>query len=280
MQEDALSGGGGLAGQMTDPLSVAVGERDGDVIAMVERAVEAGNAMLAYQPVVPSASHDHPAFYEGLIRILDGNGRIIPAKDFIGQVETSDLGRRIDCLSLAQGLATLAERPRLRLSINMSARSIGYPHWTETLERGLAADPSVAGRLILEITESSAIQMPELVEAFMTRLQARGIAFAIDDFGSGYTSLRYLKDLYFDILKIDGQFIRGISRCPDNQALVKAMVSIGQHFDMVTIAEFVESADDARMLGEFGVDCLQGYYFGAPAIRPRWEPCRQEGRTG
>ncbi|EKE44119.1 diguanylate phosphodiesterase [Oceaniovalibus guishaninsula JLT2003] len=260
----------------TDPVPFVSGQRDDAVLAMVERAVADHNVMLAFQPVVPAGRHDRPAFYEGLIRILDARGRIIPAKDFILQVECLELGRRIDCLSLECGLRVLRENPRLRLAINMSARSIDHPGWLAVLEDGLRDDPTIGERLILEITESSAIQMPDAVQAFMTRLQARGISFAIDDFGSGYTSMRYLKDLRFDILKIDGQFIRGIARSADNQALVKAIVSIGRHFDMVTIAEFVETAEDAKYLGQIGVDCLQGYYFGAPTIRPRWEPCREE----
>jgi len=261
------------------PLSFAVTERDRDVLNTVERAVASGNVMLAYQPVVPAGRQDRPAFYEGLIRILDKNGRIIPAQEFIGTVETRELGRKIDCLALEKGLETLAAHPRLRLSINMSARSIGYAKWMAVMNAHLAVDPTLGERLILEITESSAILMPDVVQSFMGDLQARGISFAIDDFGAGYTSLRYLKDLYFDILKIDGQFIRGIAHNPDNQALVKALLSIGRHFDMVTVAEFVESSEDAAYLTKIGVDCLQGYYFGAPTIRARWEPCQEEKRA-
>ncbi|RVT82213.1 EAL domain-containing protein [Rhodobacteraceae bacterium CCMM004] len=262
------------------PLAAATAGRARDAVAMVERAIERRNVMLAYQPIVPAGRTDRPAIYEGLIRVLDDKGRIIPARDFIHQVETLELGRRIDCLSLEFGLQVLRERPKLRLAVNMSARSIGYPAWQEVLDKGLAADPTVGERLILEITESSAIVMPDLVQVFMTRLQSRGISFALDDFGSGYTSLRHLKDLYFDILKIDGQFIRGIARSPDDQALVKALVAIGRHFDMVTVAESVESAEDARYITRIGVDCLQGFYFGAPTIRPRWEPCDEKRRAG
>ncbi|WP_241523980.1 EAL domain-containing protein [Oceaniglobus indicus] len=259
-----------------DPLSFAVSERDRDVIDMVERAVSARDVMLAYQPVVPSGRQDRPAFYEGLLRVLDRNGRIIPARDFIPVVETTEMGRRLDCLALEKGLQTLREYPRLRLAINMSARSIGYRRWNETLTAGLTADPTAGERLILEITESSAIMMPDIVQCFMTDLQRQGISFAIDDFGAGFTSLRYLKDLYFDILKIDGQFIRGIAHSPDNQAVVKALLSIGRHFDMVTIAESVESGEDAALLTQLGVDCLQGYYFGAPTVRARWATPSQQ----
>jgi len=264
---------------LDSPLSFAVTERDRDVLNTVERAVASGNVMLAYQPVVPAGRQDRPAFYEGLIRILDKNGRIIPAQEFIGTVETRELGRMIDCLALQKGLETLAAHPRLRLSINMSARTIGYPRWIAVIDEHLRADPTLGERLILEITESSAISMPDVVQEFMSDLQTRGVSFAIDDFGAGYTSLRYLKDLYFDILKIDGQFIRGIAHNPDNQALVKALLSIGRHFDMVTVAEFVESSEDATYLTKIGVDCLQGYYFGAPTIRARWESCEEEKRA-
>ena len=113
--------------------------------------------------------------------------------------------------------------------------------------------------------------VPELVIDFMDRWQVRGICFALDDFGSGQTALRYFKDFFFDILKIDGQFVSGIARDPDNQALVRSMVSIAQHFDMMTVAEFVETKADADVLASLGVDCLQGYLHGAPTTRPAWK---------
>jgi len=210
------------------------------------------------------------AFYEAFIRILDEQGRVIPARDFMGAVDRHELGRRIDCLSLELGLAALAKEHTLRLSVNMSARSIGYPQWLATLERGLRADPTVGERLILEITEGSAMLMPDLVTVFMADMQARGICFALDDFGAGYTAFRYLKDFYFDIIKIDGQFIRGIARDPDNQVLAAALVSIARHFDMFTVAESVETAEDARYLIDIGFDCLQGYYYGIPSTEAPW----------
>jgi len=152
----------------------------------------------------------------------------------------------------------------------MSARSIGYGPWLRILKKRLSNDPTIAERLILEITESSAMLVPELVTGFMTELQRKGIGFALDDFGAGYTSFRFLKDFYFDILKIDGQFIRGVARDPDNQVLTAALLSIGQQFDMVTVAESVEKPEDAAYLTALGIDCLQGYYFGAPTVHPPW----------
>lgn len=254
----------------SSPLSEVISAQEGSTLAMVRAALAEGRVILAYQPVVQTARPDQVAFYEGLARVIDPTGRIIPASDFIDEVEETPQGREMDALALEFGLDALARVPELRLSINMSARSIGYPRWNEVLRKGLARDETVGERLILEITESTAITMPDIVQVFMADLQTRGISFAIDDFGAGYTSFRYLKDLYFDILKIDGAYCRGISESPDNQALVRAMVDLGRHFDMFTVAEAVETHDDAEMLVEIGLDCLQGYYFGAPTIRPYW----------
>lgn len=265
---------------LESPLAAAVEARDRDVMAMVARAVNERNVALAYQPIVPSGRPNYPAFYEGLIRVLDDRGRIIPARNFIGVVETHELGRRLDVLALDFGLEKLSERMDLRLAINMSARSIGYAPWQRLLDDRLRDDPELGERLILEITESSAILMPDVVQAFMAELQNRGVSFAVDSFGAGYTALRHLRELYFDILKIDGQFVRGIRRNPDNQALVRAMVAIGQHFDMVTVAESVEAREDADCLVRLGVECMQGYYFGAPTLRPRWDAAPSEAAAG
>ncbi|ARC89272.1 EAL domain-containing protein [Rhodovulum sp. MB263] len=261
-----------------DPPAAAQSDRDRNVLEMVRDALERRDVVLAFQPVVQNMENGKIAFYEGLIRILDRSGRTIPAAEFIETVEATELGRRIDCLALEMGLAALRDCPDLRLAINMSARSIGYPPWTRTLSRGIEADPTLAERLILEITESSAMATPDLVILFMRELQAKGIAFALDDFGTGYTAIRYLRDFYFDILKIDGQFICGIADDPDNQVLTSALIAIARHFDMFTVAENVETARDAAWLAAAGIDCMQGYAFGAPTLIPPWR-AQAERRT-
>ena len=255
---------------LDNPLAYATAKRDQSTVRMVQDAVRHKQVMLAYQAVVPAKGQNKPAFYEGLIRVLDETGRIIPARDFIHAVETTETGRIIDCLALEKGLRTLAEFPDIRLAVNMSARSIGYARWNRVLKQGLSVNPTIGERLILEITESSTMLVPEIVVGFMNELQRKGISFALDDFGAGYTSFRYLRDLYFDILKIDGQFIRGISNEPDNQVLTAALASVAEQFDMLTVAESVENAADADFLAALGIDCLQGYYFGAPTVQRPW----------
>lgn len=255
---------------VASPLGVAISAADAETMSMVSEAVRTRRLRLAYQPVVLSRDPSRVAFYEGLIRVMEPNGRIIPAKDFINAVEGHEIGREIDCAALEFGLATLAKHADLRISINMSARSIGYPRWMWTLKRGLEQNPTAGERLILEITESSAMLVPELVMTFMDEVQRKGVAFALDDFGAGYTAIRYFKDFLFDILKIDGQFIRKIDRDPDNQALTKALLSIGRHFEMFTVAESVETPEEAACLREMGIDCQQGYLYGAPTVKPPW----------
>ncbi|WP_040607140.1 EAL domain-containing protein [Oceanicola sp. S124] len=252
---------------MEDPLSWAVSTRDAEAMSMVARALDAEEVALAYQPVMRAGS-GQVAFYEGLIRIYDPAGRIIPARDFISSIEATELGRRVDCAALDMGLQTLADHPELRIAINMSARSIGYPHWMQVLTRGLDRDPTAGERLILEITEHSAMVLPELVTCFMRDIQARGVAFALDDFGSGHTSFRHLRDFFFDILKLDALFTRGIAGNPDNQVLTQALLVIAEQLDMFTVAEAVESGEDAAWLEANGIEYLQGYYYGAPTIHP------------
>lgn len=253
-----------------NPLEYAITKQSQGTAEMVQEAIAHNQTLLAFQPVMLGLTSATPAFYEGLIRVLDPTGRVIPAGDFMGKIEDTETGRQIDVLALRHGLTTLRNNPGVRLSINMSARSIGYRPWMNCLNRFLNETPHIGERLILEISECSTMTVPELVIDFMGRLQPKGICFALDNFGSGNLAIRYFKDFDFDVLKISGQFIRGIAKNPDNQAVVRALHGIAQQFDMFTVAESVETAADAATVMQIGIDCLQGYYFSAPTTMPDW----------
>lgn len=260
------------------PVSAAVSQRGQDVIRMVTEAVRRRRVLLAYQPVVHATGQSSAAFYEALIRVIDESGVIIPARDFVDSIESTEIGREIDCLALNLGFEALAREPTLRLSVNMSARSIGYPNFTRTLHQGLRRCPTAGERLILEISEQSAMLMPELVTTFMGRLQGEGISFALDDFGAGLTSFRHLRGFYFDMIKIDGGFIRGIADSADNQVMTQAILAVARQLDMFAVAESVETAREAEYLAGIGIDCMQGYYFGAPTVTPPWQrPAERRG---
>lgn len=259
-------------------LDVLVREHNMNIIEEVESALRNRRVLLAFQPAVHGKDMDRPAFWEALIRLRDSQGRVLPAGDFMPAVEAHETGRAIDCLALELGLAELNAFPHIRLAINMSALSINYPRWHQVLERGLAVNPTIGERLILEITESSVIASPERMKAFMSAQHAKGISFALDDFGAGYTSLRYLKEFTFDIMKIDGSFVSGIDRDGDNQILVEALLGMARKFDMVCVAEKVERETEAKVLSAMGMDCMQGYYFSAPTFHPTWrsEPIKRQ----
>jgi len=257
--------------RLASPLDFAVHQRTAAAVDMVRTALDAGRAKLAFQPVVSTHSSGRVAFYEGLIRMVDPQGRVIPAGDFMDKVEDMELGRLIDCRALSLGLRALKSNPGLRLSINMSARSIGYPKWMGILQKHIRNHPDAVERLILEITESSAMTMPELVISFMDELQRAGVSFALDDFGAGFTAFRHLRDFSFDIVKIDGQFVRGVSESADNQVLLGALISVAHHFDMLSVAESVETEADAVWLARAGIDCVQGYLYGAPQLNTTWQ---------
>lgn len=262
-QLDAVAG-------MASPLGAAISVGDQETISMVADAVRTKRLRLAYQPVVLSRDPGRVAFHEGLIRVEEPNGRIIPAKDFIEVVEGQELGRELDSAALEFGLATLARHKDQRVSINMSARSIGYPRWKWVLKKGLERDPTVAERLILEISEASAMLLPELVLAFMNEMSRKGVAFALDDFGAGFTAIRHFREFMFDILKIHNQFIRGIARNPDNHAVTGALLAIGKRFEMFTVAMGVETPEEAECLRLMGIHCQQGFLHGAPTVKPAW----------
>ncbi|MCX7566947.1 EAL domain-containing protein [Sulfitobacter sp. F26169L] len=263
-----------------NPLEFAVTRQAQSTVDMVKEAISHNQTLLAFQPVMRTSAQHQVGFYEGLIRVLDPTGRVIPAGDFMNKIEDTETGREIDVLALRHGLNNLRKNRALRLSINMSARSIGYKPWMNCLNRFLNETPELGERLILEITEASAMMVPELVTSFIHRLQQKGICFAMDHFGSGSMTIRYFKDFDFDILKIDGQFIRGISKCPDLLALTRALHAIAQELGMLTVAESVETVDDAAVVTQIGIDCLQGYYFAAPTTQPDWlRPPKTERRA-
>jgi EAL domain-containing protein (putative c-di-GMP-specific phosphodiesterase class I) len=250
------------------PLDVAMSDADRATLAMVAEALKLRRMRLAYQPAVYAADTTIIGFFEGFIRLLDSRDHVIPARDFMDAAERQPLGREIDCAALQMGLMTLQRNPNIRVSVNMSARSVGYRPWIAILRKALKEAPHLGPKLILEINEASAMQVPDVLLPFMHDMRQTGIVFALDDFGAGMTSLQLLRDFKFEIAKIDGQFIRDINCKPAQQPLVRTAIAIAQELSMFLVAEAVETEAEANWLAAEGVGCLQGYLFGAPSVTP------------
>ncbi|HOZ34066.1 MAG TPA: EAL domain-containing protein, partial [Tabrizicola sp.] len=248
--------------------------QDRETLKTVAGALRDRRMRLAYQPVVYAADPTVIGFFEGYIRLLNLRDQVIPARDFMGAVEATQLGREIDCAALQMGLMTLQRNPQIRVSINMSARSVGYQPWNTILRKALRDAPRLGYNLILEINETSAMQVPDVLKPFMDEMRDHGIVFALDDFGSGLLSLGLLRDLRFEIAKIDGTFARDIDRSPDHQVIVRAAIALAQEMGMYVVAEAVETEAEATWLREAGVGCLQGYLFGAPTVTPDFRAFR------
>lgn len=232
----------------------------------VKAAIAEGRLRLFFQPAVRSDSMGFVAFYEGLARIIMPDGTIISAGQFIPFVENTPVGRILDRKTLEMALLALHADEGLRLSVNLSPNSMSDQGWLDVFH---TYAKGVGDRLILEVTETAAISNIEHTAAFLRHIRSFGCSIALDDFGTGYTSFRHFRDFLFDIVKIDGLFIRDLDHNKDNQVLLEALLKISQHFDMMTVAEFVETPAEARKAAEMGVDCLQGFLIGRATETPQ-----------
>ena len=205
-------------------------------------------------------------FREALIRLSRPNGELISAGEFMPALEKMGVATEADIAVLNATATDLGNDPSLRASVNIAACSMSRPGWRAAFLDFAEQAPEAAERLIVEISEDAAqADITAATELFM-QLRVRGVSLALDDFGAGRTSFQHLRDFRFDMLKIDGGFISGIDRSPDNQMLVSALTGIGRQFDMMVIAEYVETAQEARVLRNLGVDGLQGFLFGKPTL--------------
>lgn len=138
------------------------------------------------------------------------------------------------------------------------------------LRRGLKRRDDIAERLILEISEKSVLQLPDLITDFMQEWLIQDVCFAMDDFGGGLTSFAHFRDFDFQFIKLDGSYSRNIAQSSDNQVLASAIAAICSRFGIAPIASRVERVEDAETLHRLGLPYLQGYLFGAPSIDPPW----------
>ena len=234
------------------------------VTALNERRIA-----MAFEPVVEARSRD-TAFYECLIRMEQDDGRVLLAPDIVPVAERLGLIRLVDHRVLELVVAELAESPDVQLSLNISPETTMDPDWWASIEMLMRAHPDVARRLIVEITETVAIQDIDGLRGFVTRLKNFGSRIAIDDFGAGYTSFRNLRKLGVDIVKIDGAFVQNIARSADDRAFVQTLIDLARRLEIKTVAEWVQDDELATMLRDWGCDYIQGRLIGLASSDRPW----------
>jgi diguanylate cyclase len=232
---------------------------EGDLL----HAIQNNGLRAAYQPIV-NASGDKVVAVEALARWTHPTMGEIPPSNFIPIAEHSGLIIELGEYMLRRACLDGSGWPGVTVAVNVSPLQYRRSDFVEVVERILKETGFEAGRLELELTESTLLGNVETAELSMLRLKAIGVRFALDDFGTGYSSLHYLRRFPFDKLKIDSSFVRSIETAPDAAAIVHAVVSLGRGLGMKVTAEGVENAEQHLFLRAAGVHSMQGYRFGRP----------------
>jgi diguanylate cyclase (GGDEF)-like protein/PAS domain S-box-containing protein len=220
------------------------------------------------QPIVALGGADEPPAFELLIRMRSDSGELVPPATFLPIAERFDLIGDIDRWVVGRAVALLrrehaAGRP-VTLSVNLSGRTLadaGFASWLEAL---LIATPVPPRRLVVEITETAAIVNLDRARALAETLRRLGCLLALDDFGAGFASFSYLKHLRFDLLKIDGELVRGLRENRTDRLVIEAVVAIARGLGTPALAEFVTDADTLDAVRALGVDYAQGFHLGRP----------------
>jgi EAL domain-containing protein (putative c-di-GMP-specific phosphodiesterase class I) len=215
------------------------------------------------QPIV--SAHDASIVrWECLSRLVHEDGRIAQPHEFIPSAERAGLVSALDLDTLDLALNALAREGHIKLAVNVSAATIADIGSRRAYNDRLAASGVLAHRLTIEITETIAIQDLDIAARFGHSAKAAGARLALDDFGEGHTSFQSLRALPLDEVKIDGLYVESIDARAESRAFVIAIDRLARDLGMETVAERVETAAEAGILRDIGVDGLQGYFYGKP----------------
>jgi EAL domain-containing protein (putative c-di-GMP-specific phosphodiesterase class I) len=244
-------------------------------------ALKGNGVRLAFQPIICAKTGDILSF-EALIRMIDDKGAFIPAGLFIPMIEQLGLANIVDRKVLDLAIDALQADPDLVLAVNVSGLTASQKGWPAILREKFKGREHLSKRLVIEITETAAILDIEETKLFVDTVHELGGTVALDDFGSGFTSIRYLRTLAVDSLKIDRELLSDVTNSKDQQVMVKTLVSLARGLGLETVAEGVENEDIAQWLRGADVDQMQGYHFGRPevestiVIRQRYNEKRQK----
>jgi diguanylate cyclase (GGDEF)-like protein/PAS domain S-box-containing protein len=256
--------------QLYKPDNVPERHREMHWVSKLTRACDEGSFELFYQPIVPIGANRHEReHFELMLRLRDESGSLVVPAQFIPAAERYNVMPSIDRWVVRQALDRLVHRSGMgvkpyTIAVNLSGTSLNDARFLEYLIAELGSRDLAPGAMCFEITETAAIANLGNVVYFMRELKTHGCHFALDDFGSGLSSFRYLKTLPVDYLKIDGQFIENVTRDPVDRSMVEAIGKVGKAMGIHTIAERVESLEVLQELGCLGIGFAQGFHIAEP----------------
>jgi diguanylate cyclase (GGDEF)-like protein len=233
----------------------------------IREAIDENRFALVAQPIIDLETGIATQF-EVLLRMLDSHGDMIPPSAFLSTAERLGMIQEIDAIVVRNAIRAVAEAGEAigdtRVEINLSGGSMGDPEILRVIERELRETGLDPGRVIFEITETAAIANIAKAREFSDELAKLGCRFALDDFGAGFGSFYYLKHVHFDILKIDGEFVREACATRTDRLVIQAVVAIAGGLGKQTVAEHVGDDATVTLLRALGVDYGQGYFLGEP----------------
>ncbi len=245
----------------------------------IAHALEHDLLQLYFQGIF-ATSDNSLAHYEVLVRMLDPDdrSRILMPGQFIPYAEKSGKILDIDRWVIKHSIERMTDPDMPSLAINISGRSFDEPTLPQYIAEQLKRCGVAPRRLLVELTETSAVSDLHDARRFIEALRQTGCRTCLDDFGTGFSSFAYLKHLQADAVKIDGLFIRDLPNDVDNQIFVKAIVAVARGLCKLTIAECVEDQMTFDMLKNIGVDAVQGFYLERP--HPEHEPAKRGASIG
>jgi diguanylate cyclase (GGDEF)-like protein len=248
-----------------NPKRVSLRRRNIEVAENIIAALDEKRMRIALQPVVDAHTRK-PLFQECLLRMQMHDGSIVSAGEFIPVAEQLGLARLIDQRVLEMAVDLVRNDPGLSLSFNVSGLTASDHDWLVLLQTLTGGSKALTSRLLVEITETTAIQDIDETVTFVDTLKELGCRVAIDDFGAGYTSFKNLRMLGADMVKIDGAFVKNMLHDKADRVFVETLFKLAESFGMQTVAEWVGDEETAQLLADIGIGGLQGNFLGEPQL--------------
>lgn len=230
----------------------------------VRKAIAENRMTLHFQPIY-DVKANQISYYEALVRLVEPDGKIIGPNSFIPALEAAGEMHLLDRWIIKLATRSLRDYPALQhIAINLSAQAFKDEHLVPAILASLEETGVDPRRITFELTESASLFNLHITQRVIAELHKLGCSFSVDDFGSGFSSFAYLKDLPADYIKLDGSFIQNLDCDEIDQTLVKSMIQVIQTLGKKAVAEYVENQAIMDILKEMGVDFVQGYHIGHP----------------